>query len=259
MPTSNMRTLKLTLAYDGTSYVGWQRQAEGTSIQGLLEDAIARIEGHEVTVIGAGRTDAGVHALAQVASVRVSSTRECEVYLRALNATLPADIRVRQVEPEADDFHARYRARRKTYHYRVLHAPIGSPFESRYAWHVTWPLDLDAMRAALAQCVGQHDFAAFQGSGSDVRETVRTIEEATVSPDGSPNDSAAGEILLFSLTGDGFLRHMVRNIVGTVIDIGRGRWGKEELGRMLASRDRTQAGPTAPPQGLFLVRVEYGL
>ncbi len=249
-----MRTLKITLAYDGTNYVGWQRQAEGTSIQGLLEETIARIEGHEVTVIGAGRTDAGVHALAQVASVRVSSTHECEVYVRALNATLPADIRVRQVEPEPDDFHARYGARRKTYHYRVLHAPVGSPFESRYAWHVTWPLDLDAMRAALAQCVGRHDFAAFQGSGSDVRETVRTIEEATVSVAAG---SLGAEILLFSLTGDGFLRHMVRNIVGTVIDIGRGRWGTEELGRMLASRDRTQAGPTAPPQGLFLVCVGY--
>ncbi len=244
-----MRTLKITLAYDGTNYVGWQRQAEGTSIQGLLEDAIARLEGHEVTVMGAGRTDAGVHALAQVASVRVSSTRECEVYVRALNATLPADIRVRQVEQEADDFHARYRARRKTYHYRVWHAPIGSPFESRYAWHVSYPLDLDAMRAALAQCVGQHDFAAFQGAGNDVRDSVRTITEAGLTAD--------GDLLTFALTGDGFLRHMVRNIVGTVIDIGRGRWGKEELGRMLASRDRSQAGPTAPPQGLFLVSVRY--
>src|SRR5262249_50903078 len=160
-----MRMLKLTIAYDGAGYVGWQRQAEGTSIQGALEAAIARVEGHEVTVTGAGRTDAGVHALGQVASVRVTSTIACESYVRALNAALPDDIRVRRVDEMPEGFHARFNVRHKTYRYRLLNGPIASPFDARYAWHVSFPLDVDAMRTALARCVGTHDFAAFQGTG----------------------------------------------------------------------------------------------
>jgi tRNA pseudouridine38-40 synthase len=258
-----MRTLKLTIAYDGAGYVGWQRQAEGTSIQGVLEAAIARVEGHDVTVTGAGRTDAGVHALAQVASVRVASTIACERYVRALNAALPDDIRVRRVDEMPDDFHARFDVRQKTYRYRVLHAAIPSPFDVRYAWHVSFPLDLDAMRAALARCVGTHDFAVFQGTGSVVSHTVRTIRSATIesvsSRDAVPSllDDPEARLLLIEMTGDGFLRHMVRNIVGTLVEVGRGRWPPEELDRLLSSRDRTQAGPTAPPQGLFLVDVAY--
>jgi tRNA pseudouridine38-40 synthase len=259
--SGDVRTLKITLAYDGAAYVGWQRQAGGTSIQGLLEDAIARIEGHAVTVHGAGRTDAGVHALAQVASFRVSSTLGCDVYLRALNAMLPEDIRVRRVDEAADDFHARFHARAKTYRYRVLNGPIASPFDARYAWHVSYALDITAMRGALAHCVGEHDFAAFQGAGGAARNTVRTIHDATITQtqgnDRWPAPDEADSLLLITLTGDGFLRHMVRNIAGTLIDIGRGRWPPDELPAILISRDRARAGPTAPPQGLFLVNVDY--
>jgi len=256
--------LKLTVAYDGTAYVGWQRQATGTSIQGLLEEALARIEGHDVTMTGAGRTDAGVHALGQVASVRVTSTLACERYVRALNAALPEDVRVRRVEHVPDAFHARFDVRHKTYRYRLLHARIASPFDLRYAWHVTYPLDLEAMRTALACCIGEHDFAAFQGTGGLVSSTIRTIQAATLdafAPDPSwpcPPDPDS-RLLTLTVTGDGFLRHMVRNLTGTLVEIGRGRWPPSELARLLTTRDRTQSGPTAPPQGLFLVEVAYGV
>jgi tRNA pseudouridine38-40 synthase len=249
-----MRMLKLTVAYDGAGYVGWQRQAEGTSIQGVLEEAIAAIEGHAVTVTGAGRTDAGVHAIGQVASVRVSSAIACDSYVRALNVSLPQDIRVRRVEEVPESFHARFDARHKTYRYRILNAPIASPFEARYAWHVTFPLDIDAMRSALAHCLGEHDFATFQGTGSTVRDTIRTIEQATIA---SATTEAGDPLVLVTLTGTGFLRHMVRNIVGTLVEVGRGRWQPDDMRRLLAAKDRTEAGRTAPPQGLFLVQVAY--
>jgi tRNA pseudouridine38-40 synthase len=258
----SVRTLKITLAYDGTPYVGWQRQAAGTSIQGLLEAAVARIEGEAVTVAGAGRTDAGVHALGQVASVTVPSAASsiaCDAYMRALNASLPEDVRVRAVEEAGDDFHARFSARAKTYRYRVTRAAVASPFESRYAWHVTHPLDVVSMRVALEACRGEHDFAAFQSTGTPVRDTVRTVLAAriTEAPAPAPLDLSAPPLILIELTGTGFLRHMVRAIAGTLVDIGRGRWPPAEMAAILASRDRSRAGPTAPPQGLFLVSVDY--
>jgi tRNA pseudouridine38-40 synthase len=258
-----VRTLKLTLAYDGTAYVGWQRQAAGTSIQGLLEAAIARIEGDAVTVTGAGRTDAGVHALGQVASVTVpsaSSSIACDAYVRALNASLPEDVRVRAVEEAGDGFHARFSARAKTYRYRLTRGGVASPFESRYAWHVTHPLDVSAMRAALEACRGEHDFAAFQSTGTPVRDTVRTMLAARITEAPAPTLQVVEQsapLLILELTGTGFLRHMVRAIAGTLVEIGRGRWPPSEMAAILASRDRARAGPTAPPQGLFLVSVDY--
>jgi tRNA pseudouridine38-40 synthase len=247
-----MRNLKITLQYDGTNYVGWQRQAAGTSIQGLLEDALEPIAGTHVTVHGAGRTDAGVHALAQIASVSFPCAHESSVLARALNAVLPLDVRVLSVADMPADFHARFDAVGKTYEYRIVNAPIVSPFLVRYVWHVPNQLDINAMKSAAAHLVGAHDFSAFQSGGSDVASSQRTIH--AIDWEGAHGHDVP---LVIRLRGDGFLRHMVRNIVGTLVDIGVGRWGAERMTEILASRDRSQAGTTAPAHGLFLVRVEY--
>ena len=245
-----MRTLKLTLQYDGTEYVGWQRQAEGVSIQGLLEDALQPFEGAPVTVHGAGRTDAGVHALGQVASVRLSCGHDVTTLARALNAVLPLDVRVSHVEEMPDDFHARFSATGKRYQYRIVNGPFASPFVRRYVWHVLPKLEVAAIRSASALLVGRHDFAAFQGTGTDVPTTVRTVTrlEWEVGADG---------LLVMAIDGEGFLRHMVRNIAGTLVEIGLGRWPADAIRDILESRDRASAGTTAPPQGLFLVDVLY--
>jgi tRNA pseudouridine38-40 synthase len=240
---------KVTLQYDGTDYVGWQRQASGVSIQGLIEDALAPIEGGPVTVTGAGRTDAGVHALAQVASVSLETPLDTAALQRALNAILPPEVRVVDVERVADEFHARFSARAKTYEYRIVNGPFLSPFERRYAWHLVHPLNVAAMQEAAAALLGAHDFAAFQGAGSAAKTTVRDVTTLEVDFD-SPHLSVVA-------TADGFLRHMVRTIVGTLVEVGAGRREPSWVADVLASRDRARAGPTAPPQGLFLVSVDY--
>ncbi len=268
-----MRTLKLTVAYDGTRFVGWQRQArgprgarlrrgvevEGESIQGLLEEALARFEGGPVTVQGAGRTDAGVHALGQVASAEVTCTHDAGAILRGLNSSLPLDVRVVCVEDAPGGFHARFSALSKTYRYVIRNAPVASPFDRAFAWHLSEPLDEDLMRVAAHALVGTHDFAAFQSAGSETSGTVRTITRSEltrqehVSLWGKPYEAG----LLYEISGDGFLRHMVRAIVGTLVEIGRGRRSADSMAALLAGRARSQAGATAPPHGLFLVRVDY--
>jgi tRNA pseudouridine38-40 synthase len=249
------RVIKLTVAYDGSAYVGWQRQAEGTSIQGLLEAALARFEGEPVSVVGAGRTDAGVHALGQVASVRLTHPVERSALQRALNASLPADVRIVAVEEAGSDFHARFHARSKTYRYRILNLLVGDPFERHYAWHVPWPLDVDRMSAAARFLVGTHDFAAFRAAGSDVATTIRTVQAARVQRE--PWRDCQDGLLVFEIAADGFLRHMVRSQVGALVEIGSGRRDPGSLGECLARRDRRLAGPTAPAHGLFLLRVTY--
>jgi tRNA pseudouridine38-40 synthase len=249
------RILKLTVEYDGTNYVGWQRQAEGVSIQALIEDALAPFEGRAVTVHAAGRTDAGVHALAQVASVVTSVAHDVATLQRALNAVLPADVRITSVEDAPSGFHARFDAVSKTYEYRIVNAPYASAFQQRYVWHVPGALNLDDMRAGAAVLVGRHDFSAFQATGAGVSTTVRTILALDLfDRDGSASEPA---VLVLRITGDGFLRHMVRTIAGTLVDVGLGRWPAAYVSTILAGRDRTRAGRAAPAAGLFLVEVSY--
>lgn len=244
-----MRTLKITLAYDGTRFVGWQRQAEGESIQGLLEDALTRLEGGPVTAHGAGRTDAGVHAFGQVASARVTFAHDPATLIRALNANLPEEIRVVSVEDADDTFHARFSASGKTYRYRIRNTPVADPFERAFEWHLSEPLSLDAMSRAATLIVGTHDFAAFRSVGSEASSTVRTVTR-------SEWRLSAGA-LTYEIAGNGFLRHMVRAIVGTLVDVGRGWRRADDIAPLLAGGTRAQAGATAPPQGLFLVSVDY--
>ncbi len=243
------RVLKVTLQYDGTDYVGWQRQAEGVSIQGLIEDALRPIEGRDVSVQGAGRTDAGVHALAQVASFRLASPIDTQALARALNAVLPPDVRVLGVEGAPPGFHARFSATGKVYEYRIVNGPVASPFIRRYVWHVVPKLDLDAMRDASTGLVGKHDFAAFQGTGTSVPSTERTVRRLEL--------QRREDLLVMEIEGDGFLRHMVRTIAGTLVDIGLGRRRAGDIQRILDSRDRACAGSTGPACGLFLTRVLY--
>jgi len=245
-----MTTFKLTLAYDGTNYVGWQRQAAGTSVQGLIEEALRELDGREVVLHGAGRTDAGVHALGQVASCVLEREIEATVLVRALNARLPSDVRVVAAQPAAPDFHARFSATAKTYRYRIFNADVMSPFERQYAWHVYGPLDVGAMDKAAQLLHGRHDFAAFRTASGTPRTTDRIVRSSTV--------RSEPPLVTYEIAGDGFLRHMVRAIAGTLVEIGRGRWGVDDMREVLDSRDRARAGPTAPACGLFLVGVEYG-
>lgn len=244
-----MRTIKLTIAYDGTEFVGWQRQENGVSIQGLIETALSEIEGAPVTLHGAGRTDSGVHALGQVASARITVPIADAQLMRALNAHLPDAIRVTGVTTEPDGFHARFSAIGKAYEYRIWNGPILPPFARLYAWHVIEPLNVEAMREAARAIPGEHDFAAFKGSRGINRTTVRTVASADWVAD--------GEALTFAIAGSGFLRYMVRSLVGTLVEIGRGARPASDVAGLLASPDRSAAGRTAPPHGLFLVRVDY--
>jgi tRNA pseudouridine38-40 synthase len=265
------RTLKLTIAYDGTNYAGWQRQANAQSIQQVLEDEITAIVGAHHPLNAAGRTDAGVHAAAQVASITIDHPISVEELMRALNARLKSgDIRIRNIEEMFDRFDARIYAKSKTYRYAIWNGGHPSPFFRHVVWHVPARLDLDRMVEATKAVAGEHDFAAFQGRSSDVLTTTRTVlsaqlVEMNIHADqpvalsalepGAPHSD--GRLLRFEITGTGFLRHMVRIMVGTLVDIGRGQLEVDDMVRIIESRDRRRAGQTAPAQGLMLWTVTY--
>jgi len=242
----------LVLEYDGTDFAGWQVQAGGArTVQGVLGEALARVCGAPAEVTGAGRTDAGVHALGQVAGVRVATRLAPAELARALNGVLPPDVAVRAAEAAPGGWHPRYHAAAKRYRYAIWNGPVRSPLRARFSHWVPRPLDVPAMAEAAAALTGRHDFRAFQGAGSDVTDTVRTLQRAAVT--GAPG----GDVLL-ELEGDGFLRHMVRNVAGTLLEVGLGARPAASLPALLAARDRSRAGPTAPARGLTLVEVAYG-
>jgi tRNA pseudouridine38-40 synthase len=241
---------KLTVAYDGTTFVGWQRQASGTSIQGLLEEALAAFDGQPVTVTGAGRTDAGVHALAQVATAPLARATDAATVLRATNARLPDTVRIVHAVEVPETFHPRFHAVAKTYRYRIWNDEVLSPFERSYVWHVPGPvLNVGAMAEAAAYLEGRHDFAAFQTAGAETATSEREVFGSRI--------TGAGPLITYEIRGGGFLRHMVRGIVGTLLEVGRGRYPPGWVGEVRDSHDRARAGPTAPAAGLFLVGVEY--
>ena len=246
-----IQTFKLIIEYDGTGYHGWQRQKSDRSIQGEIEAALFTMTGRKITVIGSGRTDAGVHALAQVASFRCDTHLTAEVFRKGLNSLLDVDVVICDCQQTAGDFHARYDAKRKTYQYRVINSALPVAIGRQYVWHIRRPLDVAAMRRALPHIIGEHDFTSFEGTGSPQSSSVRHVMQAEFH-DGAPDGR-----IVFNITANGFLKHMVRNIVGTLVKIGLGKGAPEDLGRILAAKDRSRAGATAPPQGLFLVNVEY--
>ncbi len=244
-----MPTLKVTLEYDGTHYAGWQRQPDRPTIQEAVERAIARITQTTVSVVGAGRTDAGVHALGQVASFRTDRVMPPETWTRALNGILPFDISVRSVEEVDDRFHARYSARGKLYEYRILNRPERSALQHQRAWHVHQPLDVPAMQTAADLLIGKQDFSSFEGALSDSENPWCDLKRLDLSRE--------ADLLRIQAYADRFLKQMVRAIVGTLVEVGLKKRAPETLKEILAMRDRSAAGKTAPPYGLYLVRVDY--
>ena len=244
-----MPTFKLVLEYDGTNYHGWQIQPNLPTIQATIEAAIRTVAQHDVDVIGAGRTDAGVHALGQVAHFATTARLTAEEWQRALNGLLPPDIAVLAVEPAPDSFHARFSAKSKLYRYLILTRVHRSALSRSKVLHYPYPLDLAAMQDAARALVGTHDFSSFQGSPTDAENPVCTITHLTI--------ERFGDEIRFEVESNRFLKQMVRAIMGTLLEVGRGKLKAGDVAGILAARDRTKAGPTAPAHGLYLVRVAY--
>lgn len=251
---------KLTLAYDGTDFHGWQVQPGHATVQGTLADAIERITGERVLPQGSGRTDAGVHALGQVASFTLAAPIPAANFHRALNRALPASIRVLSATAVSADFHARHDAVSKRYEYRIFRGEICPPWLARYVYALNWPLRVEAMHEAAEAVIGEHDFVSFAASDPDLAQrsgdgegmsSIRTIFS-------SKWEETAEGMLVYRVHGSGFLHHMVRNLVGTFLDVGREHIPAEDVKSILEARSRDAAGPTAPARGLFLVSVDYG-
>jgi tRNA pseudouridine38-40 synthase len=244
-----MRNIKLLLSYDGTDFCGWQRQPDRRTVQQTLEEALDRLTGVAPPTTASGRTDAGVHALGQVVHFYTASRHAPEVFVKALNALLPRDVRVLEAAEVPQAFHATLDAKAKLYRYVIDNGRVADPFQLRYSWHVYPPLDAEAMDRAAQVLKGRHDFHSFETHWPNRTSSVRTITQAAV--------RRLGDSVRIEVEADGFLYNMVRAIAGTLVLVGSGRWPEARVAEALAAEDRSRAGPTAPPQGLFLVRVRY--
>jgi tRNA pseudouridine38-40 synthase len=243
-------TFKLTIEYDGTNYHGWQRQPDLRSIQETIETVLAVMTRQKVTLIGSGRTDAGVHALGQTAGFTCETRIEPHEFVNGLNSLLPDDIVIHACTREDPGFHARFDVKSKLYRYCILNRPLPAAIGRNYAWWIRRPLDLSALQEASTYLIGQHDFKAFEGAGSPRSDTIRKVTRAQWL-------RTDADRMCFEIEANGFLRYMVRNIVGTLVDVGSGKLTAEDFGTILTSLDRKRAGATAPAQGLFLVQVTY--
>jgi len=244
------RNFRMTIEYDGTDFHGWQRQRSDRTVQAEIEAALFTMTRQKIAIHGSGRTDAGVHACGQVASFRCETRLAPEDFKNGLNGLLPADVVVAECRQAPDAFHARYSAASKVYRYRILNRALPSAVDRRFSWHVRAPLDLAAMARGAEQLVGTHDFSSFEAAGSPRSHSRRTVYTAAW-------ERPAKDRLRFTIEADGFLRCMVRNIVGTLVEIGAGKRCPEDIEQILGAADRAQAGPTAPAKGLFLIEVRY--
>lgn len=245
-----MRNIKLVIEYDGTNYHGWQVQPNALTIQEVIEKKIEMMTQHRVRLIASGRTDTGVHALGQVANFPTSSSIPVEGLHRGLNSLLPSDIIIKSVEEVDAHFHPQFGAKRKTYRYVILNRELPSAVYRNYSWHLSKPLDVAAMRDASRNLIGRRNFSSFQAADPEPIDPVREVFRAEWSVEKQI-------FFCFTIEADGFLKHMVRNIVGTLVEVGQGKISREEFQRILDVKDRRQAGMTAPPQGLFLLEVKY--
>jgi len=245
-----MRNIKLLIEYDGTYYQGWQIQPEGPTIQGMLEEKLSRLTGGRIHVIGSGRTDSGVHALGQVAHFRTQSQMDIRTIQRALNSLLPPDIVIKKVEEVDEGFHARKNSKSKVYEYRILNRNLRSAFHRGYVWYIPQKLNLIEMKKATQGLIGEHDFSAFRTVGSPTRTAVRRVIRAEWK-------RGRDGLIRFEIEANGFLKQMVRSIIGTLVEIGKGRMKASDFRKIMNSKDRKKAGPTAPAQGLFLKEVKY--
>ena len=245
-----MRNIRLLIEYDGTNYLGWQVQAKGLTIQGVIEEKLTLLTGEKINLIGSGRTDAGVHALGQVASFKTRSRMESRTLQKALNSLLPSDIVIQKVEEVEEDFHARKNPKGKVYEYHILNRETRSAFHRAYAWHLPQRLNLMEMRRAARMLIGEHDFSCFRSVGTPTKTAVRRVFRS----EWKRNQEG---FLRFEIEATGFLKQMVRAIVGTLVDVGKGRISVEGFREILESKDRSKAGPTAPAHGLFLKEVKY--
>jgi len=245
-----MRNIKLLIEYDGTNYLGWQIQPKGPTIQGMLEDKIKLLTGESIQLFGSGRTDAGVHALGQVAHFKTQSQMDLRSMQRALNSLLPRDIVIQKIEEVEEGFHARKQSKSKIYEYRILNRSLRSAFYRGYVWHIPQKLNMTQMKKATQGLIGEHDFSAFRTVGSSTRTAVRRVIRAEWK-------RGREGLIRFEIEANGFLKQMVRSIVGTLVDVGKGKINPGEFQRILESKDRKKAGPTAPAKGLFLKEVKY--